>query len=371
MPAVPVRYYRPELDALRFVAFLSVFFFHGVQVNRQGTFHAHPLLTRAIIFVHSSGRFGLSLFFFLSSFLITTLLLLEKQKTGTLSLRSFYLRRMLRIWPLYFGFLFLMYALGLSWRPAAFSSGALASFTCMLGNWYVLSFGILATTVTCLWSISVEEQFYLIWPAVMRRLNRRAMISFSVALATASLAGIFLFVRRGDDAGHLWFSTVTIALFFATGALLALHLGLKTQPVSVPRFVAGFSICAVCWLVAVALGFDDARLAHLPACAAAAYALAALGSAALLWGFLHIPRRVLRPQFVYLGRISYGLYVFHGLALLLCGGLLREWLHLPAGLWVFPALLLSILLAVISYECYEKPFLRLKVRFERVPSRAV
>jgi peptidoglycan/LPS O-acetylase OafA/YrhL len=113
--------YRPELDVLRFFAFFCVFLTHGVSVNlNHGILEHHPSVGRVVTFLDAAGSYGLPLFFFLSAFLITTLLLLEKQKTGEVHLRRFYLRRILRIWPLYFTFLLFSFALGMFWAPVHF-----------------------------------------------------------------------------------------------------------------------------------------------------------------------------------------------------------------------------------------------------------
>ena len=92
-------FYRPELDALRFLAFLLVFFDHG-----SGSFHS-ALATK----IGEASRCGLQLFFILSAYLISELLLREREKTGTVHILSFFVRRVLRIWPLYFLFIGAVY----------------------------------------------------------------------------------------------------------------------------------------------------------------------------------------------------------------------------------------------------------------------
>src|SRR5436305_10886285 len=104
-PAAPVagRFYRPELDGLRFFAFLGVFVFHAAP--RTLEFYAaagYPRwLTNLLISVFGAGAYGVDLFFALSAYLITSLMLRERATTGSFDLRSFYVRRILRIWPLY------------------------------------------------------------------------------------------------------------------------------------------------------------------------------------------------------------------------------------------------------------------------------
>jgi peptidoglycan/LPS O-acetylase OafA/YrhL len=313
------RFYRPELDALRFFAFLFVFIGHGLEVNvRTGVLHRFPLLARGVSFLTHAGGFGLSLFFFLSSFLITTLLMLERERVGTIALRSFYMRRILRIWPLYFTFMAVAFIIGRLWEPARFGPHALLAFYAISANWYVIAAGQLPITVTFLWSISVEEQFYLIWPTCVRRLSANGIRYFCIGLLIAGFTGIAALAYEHTAILNIWFNSITESIFFASGGLLAL--------------------------------------------------LILVGVNALLLAFLHLPRQALMKPLVYLGRISYGLYVFHGISILVARHFLAH--RMPGGIWLIPTFALTVLLAVLSYEFFEKPFLRLKHRFEVVHSRA-
>ncbi len=361
------RFYRPELDALRFVAFLAVFFLHGVAFSPDGILKAHPVLVETITTLRSMGRFGLSLFFLLSSFLITTLLLLERQKIGAVHLRNFYTRRALRIWPLYYAYLFGAYVLGLLWEPAHFSSAALFCYSFLSSNWYVVALsGKIVTTVGPLWSIAVEEQFYLVWPSLVRKMSPKSVGIFSLLLCTISLIGVYVLAKTGSTPVKIWFNSVSEAIFFAIGALLALRLGLREQQKSLPKAVGGIALCLSAWYGAVRLGFTYEGVA--PHIWPLVYALAAAGAASLLWAFLHLPRMLIRREFVYLGRISYGLYVFHGLLLMTGEHVLLDHFHLRHT-WIPIAFTLTIACAAASYEFFEKPFLRLKHRFELVHSR--
>ena len=163
------QYYRPELDVLRFFAFFSVFCYHalpGVEVgNHSGWERAAAIGLSAF---KSAGSFGVCLFFVLSSFLITELLIRERSKTGTVHIKAFYTRRILRIWPLYFFFLFVGFLLGHLVPEWNLETPRLLAFLALLGNWYVAVFGWSANPIAPLWSISIEEQFYLIWPGLAK-----------------------------------------------------------------------------------------------------------------------------------------------------------------------------------------------------------
>jgi peptidoglycan/LPS O-acetylase OafA/YrhL len=146
------RFYLPQLDGLRFLAFASVFLAHGM----WGT--PRPWLAR----LQPVGNYGVDLFFVLSSYLLTTLLLREQAATGRIHVIAFWLRRGLRIWPLYVAVVLgLAVATSLSWWYVL----GLATFAF---NWQLTvpftGTPALLTAMTLLWSLSVEEQFYWVWP---------------------------------------------------------------------------------------------------------------------------------------------------------------------------------------------------------------
>ncbi len=202
----------PELDALRLLAFLAVFCFHAMHVTAHGTRWEA---------VCDSLSFGLPLFFILSSYLITKNLLIERASTGRISLRRFYVRRALRIWPLYVTFLVLTFLGGLVFRSLHMETGRFVAFLLMVGNFYVARHGFGTSPTYPLWSISIEEQFYLIWPAIVRGTERQLMLgsAFIGVVATFAIYASALF-RLGTD--RIWTATTTGFLFFAAGALLAL-----------------------------------------------------------------------------------------------------------------------------------------------------
>ncbi|WP_158615347.1 acyltransferase [Acidipila sp. EB88] len=364
------RFYRPELDALRFFAFFAVFLTHGLRIDvTHGILRHHAALAQGIIFLHRVGGFGLSLFFFLSAFLITTLLVIEKDRTGDVDLKSFYVRRILRIWPLYFCYIAVAFVVGHYWADAAFNVRALLSFYLLSANWYVLTVGLLTPMVSFLWSISVEEQFYLVWPTVMRKMTITGMRNFCIALIVLAVATAAYLGAHHNSFIHMWFNSAVEMLFFAAGGLMALRYGLRKQKESMAMALGGLVVGLGCWVLANRLiGFTLEDSPESGRYAAVVYPLVAAGSAALLWAFLHMPKFLIRRELVYLGRISYGLYVFHGFALLI--GEIFVGPHLRAHLWLIVSFLLSVLLATLSYEYFEKPFLRLKHRFEVVHSRA-
>ncbi len=147
-----------------------------------------PARNRWLFLVGNVGPFGVPVFFLLSAFLITELLLRERDATGRIHVGAFYIRRILRIWPLYFAAFFGLALLN-HFVPGVGTSEPLAclAFTFFAGNWYILHHGWIAGSVDPLWSISVEEQFYIAIPLLAARAGRRAVAMVCAALASLRL----------------------------------------------------------------------------------------------------------------------------------------------------------------------------------------
>lgn len=372
---VPVaRFYRPELDCLRFGAFLLVFIGHILIVDNQTP---HVLAA-----MKASGKLGVPLFFVLSAYLITELLLREKSATGTLDLRAFYLRRTLRIWPLYFfalagGYVLLHRAGGLQ----QISPLALVAFSAFAGNWYTAFFGFLPAGMGPLWSISVEEQFYLIWPTIVRVAGRRRLIlTCAGGWLISQIAVIVLCSLHEPIWPMIWANSFTHLQYFALGAILCLVFRETRMPLNMwcraGLIASGLTILfgANVFFNTDTMSSDISVVRTWPG-----YAFAGLGCALLLCGCAGARlSRQMRPL-VWLGKISYGLYVYHVPCLLLSLAVYAEVFHIHRPLagseetmvGIAFGLPITIAVSAVSYRYLEAPFLRLKQRFEIVKSRAL
>jgi peptidoglycan/LPS O-acetylase OafA/YrhL len=328
----------PALDGLRGIAILLVL----------GQ-HAHVI---------AAGAFGVDLFFVLSGFLITSLLLNEHGATGTISLRAFYRRRALRLLPALIVLLTAYIAVTANVVDAALSLGYVANLATLHGH----DMGDLAH----MWSLAQEEQFYLLWPLA---LVVALLLKLAPARLTAALAGMFVAVvvyRLGSKEGWhaLWFSPFT----HADGLLLGCIAGFAfTQNLlrSIPRAVL-FCAVAVAGACVVFVDLDTARTAQLAlplfslldTARTAQLALPLFSLAAMIvvlgvvlsqgWWFTRaIDQRPLR----YIGRISYGLYLWH-------------WPLYVAFGWKIGAPL-AVAVAALSFRFVEKPFLRRRNRGQR------
>ena len=375
------RVYRPELDVIRFLAFLLVFLHHvlpsHIEVYAR---HFPPMFASLALSIRELTGFGLQLFFMISAFLITDLLLIEADRTGTVSVKDFFIRRTLRIWPLYLVGLAIAvaYLVMLILQHKPLEPGAwlmIGMYAVMLGNWfYTLGSRLPGNNpMTPLWSISIEEQFYLLWPWLVKGGGRRAVLWASGVMLAVAVAVEFAFGQSHAGRFIIWTSTFVEFELFAAGALLALWAyGRRFAPTRNQRLLAVATV-AVSWLAASHI-FEVHHEGPAPngASIVIGFALIAVGCAALMlsvWGWTRWPRALVR-----LGRISYGLYVFHALALAIFRKAYgTEASHSVPGLALLgvSALLLTLGLAEASYRWLETPFLRLKERFAAVLSRPV
>jgi peptidoglycan/LPS O-acetylase OafA/YrhL len=364
------RFYRPELDAIRFFLFLGVLFHHSVDNAGTQGWAKIPLLAPAMQMVHDASGFALSFFFFLSSYLITCLLQMEKKKTGTVCLKNFYIRRMLRLWPLYVGYLLLCCVLHFTnSHHYPLTPGAIASLLLFSGNWYMILHGDFPGVILFhLWSISVEEQFYVLFPFFAKRATTVQLQRACTAICVGSLGVTWVLVAHGTSVMHVWANSFVESIFFASGALFALRRPMDSPLKSGRRAGLGIAAGLVLWGLAQMGGLTNLSRALHPLSATLAIATADLGCICMLWGALYVPTRWLPKFLVYLGRIAFGLYVFHLLVIDLVRYTYSLHFHIPGSALVLE-LVLCILVATVSYEYFEKPFLKLKHHFEAIHSR--
>jgi peptidoglycan/LPS O-acetylase OafA/YrhL len=341
--------YFPALDGLRALAICAVLWHHA--------------LPRAVDGWLGRGHVGVRLFFALSGFLISTRLCAERRATGGIALRQFWLRRALRIFPLYY-LVLALFALYLGLRPGDAGSrhffANLAFHVTYTSNWFVdyavahpvwFAFG---------WSLATEEQFYAWWPALLRGSprGRGAWLALLIVLLVQQLASQGAF--GAWLAGHTTLERVLLSLApaLSLGALLALILERR----------AGFSAV---WALfgrapALAAGLVVLALGLLLASGAGSPVLLDLGFAALVACAVLVPgswlgRALSARPLSEIGRVSYGIYLFHVPVL----GLLRRacpWLaEQPLPLFLL-ALGVSGAAAALSYRFFEAPLLALAPR---------
>lgn len=296
--------------------------------------------------VARAGALGVDLFFTLSAYLITELLLREHHSRGAIDIRAFYIRRILRIWPLYF-FALLILVPAMSILPGEHMPwNYFASFAIFGGNWACAAWGYPPSSFALLWSVSIEEQFYLTWPWIVRmsvRLgaDRVRLIAYGM-LVIATVTRIVLVIRDVHHPG-IWCNTLARLDPIAGGALLACFLSGSLPQHSVRTRVLWICGGGALLIGSGAVGGNEGWPVLMT------YPLAAAASVAVIFGTLGSRVRA----GAYLGKISYGLYVFHAAVIRL----------VPSPIVALP---LTIAIAALSYRFLESPFLRLKDRFTRL-----
>lgn len=381
------RIYIPALDGVRFLAFFLVFISHyGAGAYRT----LWPPLSHALTIFAGFGWIGVDVFLCLSGFLIATLLLHEIAATGTVSVGRFYARRVLRIWPLYY----LMLAIGFGVAPLLLGQTGTPAYTNLLakhlfpfatlfGNFSYAYFNrdLVAMDPSSqffapLWTVALEEQFYLLFPllvAAMPRISTRAALSGLAGIVVFSAATRLYILGNGIPYPMVWTNTFgrldPIALGIAGAIVWHRH-----EPALRGLKLYGAEIAAAIGLFVLIMSFPQVgRSLH------TVWQLFATGFGALL---LIVGAMRYRPvgavfgwrPIAWLGKISYGLYVFHILAIWLYTRKMAPYFGFvsrtlgPLGDLAL-TLGVTIVLAAASYYLYERRFLRLKERFTLVASR--
>ncbi len=336
----------PALDGLRALSILAVIWHHAGGEGAPGAL--------------SRGFHGVSLFFAISGFLITTLLLREQEASGQISLSRFYLRRTLRIFPLYYLVLGLYVVLvALVDRHSAAGQGFLSNlpyFLTYTSNWFVERDAGARVIFYFAWSLATEEQFYLVWPSVVR-FSRRwwAPVAVMSVLLAAHLAAAW-----AVTAGHLPGSSLPLRILLSVATpiglgCLAAYLTHRPRGFAVAWRLAGHPLSAPLAFVAVtaALSFDGVPdLAIALAMTWLVVAVCIRADHVLMPLLANAPMR-------HVGTVSYGMYLMHMLAMNVvsrsvpgAGGLLR----------FVGATSLVTAMATASYYLFEKRILDWKER---------
>jgi peptidoglycan/LPS O-acetylase OafA/YrhL len=379
------RAYFPELDSLRFFAFLMVFGFHhglpnlgswirdilamtidlpililygtGGIGNRLGPAVDHAL--------SRNGWIGVNLFFTLSGFIITRLLLREELQYGRIDWSAFWVRRILRIWPLYY-LIFLIGFLGLPFTDRIHGIGLgspqMPWFGLFLGNWSMIHFGPIGSDIlSILWSVCVEEQFYIFIPIVIAILGTRGRWIFSITGILIAILQRISLAKSGVQQYQITYNSVAQMDSILAGVLLALALNHEPFRNTIVHLTRKYLV----WLILPVTLFLITRnhLGHEIVLRQVVDPVA-IWLVALVWimvaaaGSPRFSRILSWPAFVGAGKISYGLYMWHEILLSLFG----------SGFMTLAAVILT---AWLSYEFLEKPVLRYKRRWSRVESRPV
>jgi peptidoglycan/LPS O-acetylase OafA/YrhL len=363
MQPEPARFYLPQIDGLRVVAVALIFVHHNQPDNFLGLF----------------GWIGVDLADVISSFLLTTLLIKEQQKVGAIDVRRFYVRRFLRVAPLYYFFILAMLAIFAASIvfDRSFIVRLFAQFTftdnlvsAIRGGWNQTPFSL------HLWVISFEMQVYLLLPFIVRALRnltntQRVMVMACVLVC--SLIGRAVVMRAGYQHPTIYLVHVLRPEPIIAGMLVAYFtgsMGVSRRAATLAAAVA--AACALALYAAYRAGYavfiyDEFQYVvyGLAACMFGSIIVVLLGPQ--WWGVQFFQSRPMR----YFGRLSYGMYVYNIAGIVAARTLIER--GDPSLRWASVALAVVLIVAAsaLSYRFIELPFLRRKERYARVLSKPV
>lgn len=346
--------YRPALDGLRGFGMIIVLSFHVWSI----------LLERPYTPVPTGTFIGVDIFFTMSGFLITTLLIEEYRRRGRISLKFFYIRRLLRLAPALLTFLVAIsiYAVLAGDSLRALARTIVYSLTYTF-NWFANS-GKIAETSGHLWSLAVEEQFYIVWPTVVivaLRVVKRFPAVIPAGLFIGIVAGTYLRFFHFDKSG-LWsdayYRTDARVDQILWGVVLAVVIAaglVKVKPRPVLALAGAAVLIAGCFVLSP---FE--RFYYM-----GGSTLVSLATLAVMFGCFegdHLVSRVVSIRlFTHLGKISYALYLFHVLVFVA----MHNWgSSIPRAIQIPLALAISYGLAIASWRFMETKALAQRHRFD-------
>lgn len=355
----------PNLNSLRFFAAAVVMIHHIEQI--KDAFGLQSYWNNP--FVHEVGKLGVVLFFSLSGFLITYLLLNERDLNGSINLKNFYLRRVFRIWPLYYLIVFLAFFVlpnfsifnfpGKTINYSDFPLKELIGYIVMLPNLVLSNFSVIPYASQA-WSIGTEEQFYLIWPLIFIFLVRKEFITMIIIILG------YIFVRRflAEYTPSPTIFKISILSFWDTFNIDCMAIGgifayVQYYKLKISNFIKNDYLFIVTVLLTIFLIITGKNFGPLN------YEIYSALFSIIILNLACNPSLSKALEFKsidYLGSISYGLYMYHVIGIVPLIYLSKKYnIHSSVLLYIF-VFAFTILLAHFSYKYYEKPFLKLKAK---------
>ncbi len=353
--------YVRSLDGMRAVAVLAVVLFHAA------------LVVPSFQHFFQNGFLGVDIFFVLSGFLITSIMLKEFDKTGDINFKNFYARRFLRLMPAYWlhlGVLFL-FSYQLFTKAAAdqlHSNGNFLYAFLYLTNWHrALNGSEVTGLLSHTWSLAIEEQFYLIWAGLLflmlKRLNRKAIVATTICiiLGTAMLRA---WQYRGNESVDLLYHSFSSRMdALLVGCLVGMLAAWRMLPKSISKgkWFDLVSLTALLLLVGIFFNLGDSyRSAFLYLGGFTIFAVCV--GVLIVWlvenSATAVHRLLETGPMVWLGKTSYGIYLWHCAAIAFVA--IYPW---PPFVKLSVAVALTLCVTAVSYYLIEGPFLRLKKRF--------
>ena len=342
------RIYLENLNGLRFLCFISVFMFHIFRIVSD-SFEVNPVFYFFKNDIFGNGNLGVNFFFVLSGFLITYLLIEEKILNKQISIPKFWLRRVLRIWPLFFLIVFFGFAiypyikniLGQSTNEKA----DVFYYFLFLNNFDFLNKGFpYSSILAALWSVAVEEQFYLIWPIIIYLFPLKNLwIPFSIIICIN-----LLFRNFNNNSLALEIHTLSCIGDLTIGAFGAWLINFSRRFKSHIEFLSLYKIIILYITFFLAYLFKDEFLET--------------------FQIFKVFERLILATISNMGILSYGLYCFHFIGIYIVYSISKKLFiqinFLQLFFFIIPISFgATYLLSYISYKYFETPFLKLKEKY--------
>jgi len=373
--------YFPNLNGIRFIAAFMVVLAH---IEQTKSYYGQPFRQS----LYELGALGVTLFFVLSGFLITYLLLAEGKDTGDINLKHFYIRRILRIWPLYYMIVLLSFYIIPNYMPFM----DIANHNATFNNDYV--FKLLLFLFMCpniemalypidpipfgsqAWSIGVEEQFYLIWPLIIKYVKSHLYKILCCIIILFLIMNVILAQMVAVDYTSAYYlramrifvrlTRIDCMAIGGIGALLLINNNTRIMNIIYNKKTQLIVYAVLAYMLIFNVTVKYINHLHY----SLIFIIIILNLAANKCSVINLENKYID----YLGKISYGIYMYHLIAIYLSFIIIYKIFNFeptlfPTNLCLY--LLTSVIvitMSMISYELFEKLFLKKKVKFSAIVS---
>jgi len=374
--------YFENLDLLRFVAATSVFVFHVCRdlkefFETRNLFSGFSWITK----ITDKGALGVNFFFVLSGFLITYLILWEIAKKGNFSIKNFLLRRMIRIWPLYFLIILLGFLVFPTILSGFHTEHHVLNYVFFLANFDEIEYGAIdgINFLTSPWSIAVEEQFYVVWGGIVYivfQLFKSTSIGIKTTIFSLLVVALFFRTMNFDNDRIMYYHTLSVMPDLLIGCLLAVLMHEKNRMFKSleslkPWQINSIYIFGLCILMIKNLIFTGYLVVFERFVVATFFAFIVADQ--VIKKKKNTNSKLLKT-FQELGKVSYGMYMYHLVILYLLNTYWLKGIYFEENLifnyttttvlYLLVSWVVLIVLSKLSYKYLETPFLNLKSRIE-------
>jgi len=367
------RIYFKNLDVVRFVAAFMIVILHAYEAWVGWYSEVGFLSGGTYKELTTSGKFvdqfirnlgiGVDIFFLISGFLITYILLEEKKRYHKIHIGKFMIRRTLRIWPLYF-LLIIISPIIVSWVDSSPNPNYLANIF-FVGNFEIINSQTWVFPFSHFWSICIEEHFYLIWPFIIYFTPKKHLLSvFSLFIVSSILFRIYTSINMNYPWYTLYLHTFSRIDVLVIGAIAAFYYSEKPFQFVISKLTRILLI--VLLVISLSVESVDYWNSILSAGFRKYFYISIIAILLLDYSFNPKLKHFLKEKSIihYFGKVSYGIYMYSNILLLIVIKKIM-WVYQISNMWIFflITISLSIIIPIISYELFEKQILKLSKRF--------